>query len=109
MASCPRPRNQITSFDPMSPVPPMTTIFMIVSFLSSPLRFGFTPLSFGRDEGHVMPRQLGSIVLRHKIAPMTSVVVTMALATTEIVLGQLCALMTRIVSPRSVKMTTNLN
>src|SRR5712692_1641964 len=33
-ASCPCSRSFLTSFDPMSPVPPMTTIFMIVlSFL----------------------------------------------------------------------------
>src|SRR6516162_2806553 len=31
-ASCPCSRNLLASFDPMSPVPPMITIFMIVSF-----------------------------------------------------------------------------
>src|SRR3954464_11763258 len=31
-ASCPCSRSLGTSFDPMSPVPPMTTIFMNVSF-----------------------------------------------------------------------------
>src|ERR1700758_2165615 len=32
-ASCPCSRSLLTSFDPMSPVPPITTIFMIVTFL----------------------------------------------------------------------------
>src|SRR5882724_195629 len=32
-ASCPWSRSVLTSFDPMSPVPPTTTIFIIVSFI----------------------------------------------------------------------------
>src|SRR6267143_1246303 len=32
-ASCPCSRSLLTSFDPMSPVPPITTIFIIVSFV----------------------------------------------------------------------------
>src|SRR5437762_8667476 len=32
-ASCPCSRSLLTSFDPMSPVPPITTIFIIVSFI----------------------------------------------------------------------------
>src|SRR5438477_2348632 len=32
-ASCPCSRRLLTSFDPMSPVPPITTIFMIVSLI----------------------------------------------------------------------------
>src|SRR6267142_1650662 len=32
-ASCPCSRTLLTSFDPMSPVPPITTIFIIVSFI----------------------------------------------------------------------------
>src|SRR6185437_13621152 len=32
-ASCPCSRSLLTSFDPMSPVPPIATIFIIVSFI----------------------------------------------------------------------------
>src|SRR6516162_7176027 len=32
IVSCPCSRNLATSFDPMSPLPPITTIFMITSF-----------------------------------------------------------------------------
>src|ERR1044071_8450292 len=33
IASCPCSRSLLTSFDPISPVPPITTIFIIVSFV----------------------------------------------------------------------------
>src|SRR5499425_2694995 len=34
-ASCPCSRNLVTTFDPMSPLPPITTIFMMVTFIST--------------------------------------------------------------------------
>src|SRR3989442_3358826 len=38
-ASCPCLRNQVTTLDPISPVPPITTIFMIVSFQAACFKF----------------------------------------------------------------------
>jgi len=33
IASCPCSRNFVTSFDPINPLPPITTIFIIVTFI----------------------------------------------------------------------------
>src|SRR5262249_32746179 len=38
-ASCPFSRSFLTSFDPMSPVPPITTIFIFVSLIFQPQHF----------------------------------------------------------------------
>src|SRR6201987_1471138 len=50
-ASCPCSRSLLTSFDPMRPVPPITTIFMIGSFiLYQHIFLTHRPLVFAKTE-----------------------------------------------------------
>src|SRR6476646_4656833 len=49
-ASCPCSRSLLTSFDPMSPVPPITTIFIIVSFVDQGISDPTGLLIFAKTE-----------------------------------------------------------
>jgi hypothetical protein len=48
IASCPRSRNLVTTLDPISPLPPITTIFMIAS-LSFDLCISNLPIVLAED------------------------------------------------------------
>src|ERR1700745_159311 len=48
IASCPCSRNLVTSFDPISPLPPITTIFMVASLISTEAFLNWLWSDFGQ-------------------------------------------------------------